>query len=586
MNTKVRQWVDEIVTMCEPDEIVWITGSKEQYDKLYEEACKSGELIKLNQEKHPNCYLHRSRQNDVARTEDKTFICCDNKEDAGPTNNWCAPDEMYSKLKKIYKGSMKGKKMYLIPFAMGVVGSKFTKYGIEASDSIYVVLNMEKMARVGQAALDKINETGDFVKCLHASKDVDFDERYIAHFPHDNTIWSINSAYGGNALLSKKCFALRIASCNARDEDWLAEHMLILGIENPQGEVSYIAAAFPSACGKTNLAMIVPPELYAKKGYKVWCVGDDIAWIRIGDDGRLWAMNAESGFFGVAPGTSRNSNPNMLKTLESNAIFTNVVHNLNDNTIWWEGLPNPPTDALDWKNEKWSVEDGTKGAHPNSRFTVKAEQCPCISKEFDNPNGVPLSAIIFGGRRAKTFPLVLQSKDWEHGVFIGSIMGSETTAAATSAVGVVRRDPMAMLPFCGYNMADYFNHWLNVGKKLTNPPKIFNVNWFRTDDDGNFVWPGFSDNMRVLDWIIRRSNDVGEAELTPIGFVPTASEININELNGITTDIIKNLLSLDNSLWKEEVKNIQSFYNTFEGKIPESLKKALLELEKELNTKN
>jgi len=584
MNAKVKYWVEEIVSMCEPNEVVWITGSKEQYDALYEEACTNGELIKLNEEKHPNCYLHRSNQNDVARTEDKTFICSDAKEDAGPTNNWCDPEEMYDKLKKLYKGSMKGKKMYLIPFAMGVIGSDFAKYGIEASDSIYVVLNMEKMARVGQDALDKINETGQFVKCLHACKDLNFDDRYITHFPQDDTIWSINSAYGGNALLSKKCFALRIASCNARDEGWLAEHMLILGIENPDGEINYIAAAFPSACGKTNLAMLIPPELYAKKGYKVWCVGDDIAWIRAGEDGRLWAMNAENGFFGVAPGTNKNSNPNMVKTLESDVIFTNVAHDIDDNTIWWEGLTSllESDRIVDWKSEKWTPNDGTKGAHPNSRFTVKAENCPCLSKEFDNPDGVPLSAIVFGGRRAKTFPLVVQSKDWEHGVFIGSIMGSETTAAATSAIGIVRRDPMAMLPFCGYNMADYFEHWLNVGEKLTNPPKIFNVNWFRTDENGRFIWPGFSENMRVLDWIIKRSKGDGNAELTPIGFIPAPDEINIKDLKNVTTDIIKNLLSLDNSLWKEEIINIKSFYDTFEGKVPKSLKKALLDLEKDL----
>ena len=554
-NAAVLSWIDEMKALVKPDNVVWIDGSNEQAEQLRQEACKTGELIKLNQDKLPGCYLHRTAINDVARVEGRTFICTKKKEDAGATNNWCDPEEMYTKLKALYDGSYKGRTMYIIPYSMGVVGSEFSKIGIELTDSIYVVLNMLIMTRVGTSVIEALGESSDFVKGLHARKDIDENNRYIVHFPEDNTIWSVNSGYGGNVLLGKKCFALRIASFLARKEGWLAEHMLILGIEDPNGKVRYICAAFPSACGKTNLAMLIPPEGFKKKGYKVWCVGDDIAWLRIGSDGRLWAINPENGFFGVAPGTNIKSNPNALHTTEKDTIFTNVVHNLDDNTVWWEGLDkNPPKNALNWKGEKWDSESGEKGAHPNSRFTAVAKNCPCISDEFDSPTGVPIDAIVFGGRRAKTAPLVYQSFDWEHGVYVGSSMASETTAAASGAVGVVRRDPMAMLPFCGYNMGDYFAHWIEMGRKIPNKPKIFNVNWFRTDDDGKFIWPGFGDNLRVLLWILDRCDDKVEAVETPIGYMPNPEDINIEGLEdqGITVDVIKNLLSVDKELWKED----------------------------------
>ena len=496
-NKTVLDWIEKMVQLVKPDKVVWIDGSEEQLEALRAEACASGEMIKLNEEKLPGCYLHRTAVNDVARVEHRTFICCDKEEDAGPTNHWMAPDKAYEMLYDIARDSYKGRTMYVIPYSMGPIGSPLAKVGIELTDSIYVVLNMAIMARVGQKVLDVLGDSNDWVRGLHCKCDIDEEKRYICHFPQDNTIISVNSGYGGNVLLGKKCFALRIASNQGRNEGWMAEHMLILGLENPQGEVKYIAAAFPSACGKTNLAMLIPPKAYQEKGYKVWCVGDDIAWMRQGPDGRLWAINPENGFFGVAPGTNAKSNPNALASTRQGTIFTNVVHNLDDNTVWWEGLDkNPPTNALNWKGEKWDCTDGSKGAHPNSRFTAPAENCPCISSEFNSTTGVPISAIVFGGRRAKTAPLVYQSRDWDNGVFVGSIMASETTAAATGAVGVVRRDPMAMLPFCGYNMADYWEHWFEMGEKLGDKaPKIFNVNWFRTDDEGNFIWPGFGDNL-------------------------------------------------------------------------------------------
>ena len=471
-NRYVLDWIDEQVKLTQPDKVVWITGEEDQLDALRKEAFSTGELFELNQDLLPGCSLHRTAINDVARVEDRTFICTPTREEAGPTNNWMEPSEMYAKLNALYDGAMKGRTMYVIPYSMGVIGSPFAKYGIELTDSIYVVLNMAIMTRVSSKVLDALGDSPDYIKGLHAKADIDENNRYIVHFPQDNTICSVNSGYGGNVLLGKKCFALRIASYLGRNEGWFAEHMLILGIENPQGEVRYLAAAFPSACGKTNLAMLIPPEVYREKGYKVWCVGDDIAWLRVGEDGRLWAVNPENGFFGVAPGTNEKSNPNALASTRANTIFTNVVHNLDDNTVWWEGLDdNPPTNALDWKGNKWDPSSGVKGAHPNSRFTAPAEQCPVISSEFNNPQGVPISALVFGGRRAKTAPLVYQSFDWNHGVFVGSIMASETTAAAAGAVGVVRRDPMAMLPFCGYNMGDYFAHWINMGDKIENKPK-------------------------------------------------------------------------------------------------------------------
>ncbi|MGM9607823.1 MAG: phosphoenolpyruvate carboxykinase (GTP) [Oscillospiraceae bacterium] len=583
-NRYILDWIDAMAARTRPDKIVWITGDEDQLDQLRAEACATGEMTKLNEEKLPCCYLHRTAENDVARVEDRTFICCRKQEDAGPTNNWMAPQEMYAKLYALYEGSMEGRTMYVIPYSMGVVGSPFAKYGIELTDSIYVVLNMNIMTRVGQVVLDAIGDSPDYIKGLHSKANVDPENRYIVHFPEDNTIMSVNSAYGGNVLLGKKCFALRIASTLGRDEGWMAEHMLILGIQNPAGEVRYLAAAFPSACGKTNLAMLIPPAYYREKGWKVWCVGDDIAWIRVGEDGRLWAMNPEYGFFGVAPGTNEKSNPNALATTRKGTIFTNVALNLDDNTVWWEGLDkNPPKNAIDWKGNPWDGTTSTeKGAHPNSRFTAPAKNCPCISPEFENPKGVPLSAIVFGGRRAKTAPLVYQSFNWQHGVFVGSAMASETTAAAAGAVGVVRRDPMAMLPFCGYNMGDYWQHWLDMGEKLGDKaPKIFNVNWFRTDDEGHFIWPGFGDNLRVLEWIMKRCFNEADAETSPIGYLPRTQDINL-EGSGVDEDTLAGLLNVDVDLWRTEAEGIRAFYDKFGDKLPPKLAQELEGLENRL----
>ncbi len=574
-NQYVQEWVAKQAALTKPDSIVWITGDEAQLDALRAEAVATGEMIKLNEELLPGCYLHRSDPSDVARVESRTFICSKKEEDAGPTNNWMAPDEMYEKLNKLYDGSMQGRTMYVIPYSMSVVGSPFAKYGIELTDSIYVVLSMVIMTRVGNHVLEAIGESDDFIKGLHAKADLDPEERYIVQFPEDNTIMSINSGYGGNVLQGKKCFALRIASCLGRDEDWLAEHMLILGIENPQGETKYVCAAFPSACGKTNLAMLIPPEGYQKDGWKTWCVGDDIAWLRVGPDGRLWAVNPENGFFGVAPGTSAKSNPNALDATKKNTIFTNVVQDLSNNTVWWEGLnKTPPANALNWKGEPWDSTDGSKGAHPNSRFTAPAVNCPCISEKFEDPNGVPISAIIFGGRRAKTAPLVYQSRDWQHGVFVGSIMASETTAAATGAVGVVRRDPMAMLPFCGYHMGDYWQHWLDMGNKIPNQPKIFNVNWFRLDDEGNFLWPGFGDNLRVLEWILKRCDGTADACETEIGYLPRPEDLNVEGLD-VSEATLSEILSVEPALWREEVAGIEEFYAKFGEKLPAALRQEL-----------
>ncbi len=582
-NKHILNWVDEMAALCTPDKIVWIDGSEEQAEALRAEACSTGEMIKLNPEKLPGCYLHRTAVNDVARVEGRTFICTSKKEDAGNINNWMDPKECYEKLTKLYRGSMKGRTMYVIPYSMGIVGSDFAKYGIELTDSIYVVLNMLIMTRVGTNVLEAIGDSADYIKGLHSKANLDEENRYICHFPEDNTIWSINSGYGGNVLLGKKCFALRIASYLGRKEGWMAEHMLILGIEYPNGEVKYVTAAFPSACGKTNLAMLIPPEIFRKQGYKAWCVGDDIAWLRIGPDGRLWAVNPENGFFGVAPGTNEKSNPNALHTCQKDTIFTNVCQNLDDNTVWWEGLDNnPPKNALNWRGEKWDYTKydkndkvKTAGAHPNSRFTAKSSNCPCLSKEFYNPAGVPISAIIFGGRRAKTAPLVYQSTSWQHGTFVGSIMASETTAAASGAVGVVRRDPMAMRPFAGYNMGDYFAHWLEMGKMIPHAPKIFHVNWFRTDDNGNFIWPGFGDNMRVVLWILARCEDKVDADLTPIGYVPKPEDINIEGLDGVTVDTIRDLLSVDVESWKADCENIKAFYEQIGDRVPAELHEEL-----------
>ena len=585
-NKFVDSWIDEMTAMVQPDKIVLITGEEDQLEALRKEACETGEMIKLNEELLPNCYLHRTAVNDVARVEDRTFICTPTKEEAGNINNWMDPAECYAKLTKLYTGSYKGKTMYVIPYSMGVVGSDFAKIGVELTDSIYVVLNMAIMTRVGMNVLKALGDKADFVKGLHATANCDKENRYIVHFPQDNTIWSVNSAYGGNVLLGKKCFALRIASYLGRKEGWMAEHMLILGVEFPNGEIKYVSAAFPSACGKTNLAMLIPPAVLKKQGYKVWTVGDDIAWIRIGEDGRLYAVNPENGFFGVAPGTNEHSNPNALATTKRDCIFTNVCHNLDDNTVWWEGLDNnPPHNAINWKGEKWDYTKydkndkiNTSGAHPNSRFTAKATNCPCLSSEFNSLKGVPLSAIIFGGRRAKTAPLVYESRNWQHGTFVGSIMASETTAAAAGAIGVVRRDPMAMRPFVGYNMGDYFQHWLDMGKKIPNAPKIFHVNWFRTDAEGHFIWPGFGDNLRVVLWILARCEGKVDAVETPIGFVPKAEDINIEGLDGVTVDTIKDLLSIDTQSWLDDVKNIEDFYAQVGSHVPHELYEELGEL--------
>ncbi len=590
-NKYVLSWIDEVAAMCKPDRIVWIDGSEEQAEALRAEACATGELTKLNQELLPGCYLHRTAVNDVARVEDRTFICTPTNEEAGNINNWVDPDEMYAALKNLYTGSMKGKTMYVIPYSMGIVGSDFAKIGIELTDSIYVVLNMIIMTRVGKEVIDALGDSPDYVKGLHSVADCDEKNRYIVHFPQDNTIMSINSGYGGNVLLGKKCFALRIASYLGRKEGWMAEHMLILGIEYPNGDIKYITAAFPSACGKTNLAMLIPPEIYKKQGYKVWTVGDDIAWLRVNkEDGRLYAVNPENGFFGVAPGTNDKSNPNALATIMRDSIFTNVCHDLDNNTVWWEGLnDNPPKNALNWRGEPWDYikydknhKVKTAGAHPNSRFTAPAKNCPCLSKEFYNPKGVPISAIIFGGRRAKTAPLVYESRNWQNGTFVGSIMASETTAAAAGAVGVVRRDPMAMLPFAGYNMGDYFAHWLVMGKKIPNPPKIFNVNWFRTDDNGNFIWPGFGDNMRVLLWILDRCEGKVDAVDSPIGYLPKPEDINIEGLEDVTIDTIKDLLTIDRDAWLADVEGIKAFYAKIGDHVPAVLYEELAKLEASL----
>ena len=551
-NKTVIDWIEEKIALVSPDEVMWIDGSEEQLDALRAKACETGEMTKLNEDLLPGCLLHRTKPNDVARVENRTFICAESADQAGPTNNWMDPAEAYKMLYDIARDSYKGRTMYIIPYSMGPVGSPFSKIGVELTDSIYVVLNMAIMTRIGKKVMDTLGDSNDWVRGLHCSCDIDPEKRYICQFPQDNTIISVNSAYGGNVLLGKKCFALRIASYQGWKESWQAEHMLILGLENPKGEVKYICAAFPSACGKTNLAMLIPPEGYRNKGYKIWCVGDDISWIRKGPDGRLYAINPENGFFGVAPGTNDN------------------------NTVWWEGLDkNPPENAIDWQGRPWNGKTSEeKGAHPNSRFTAPAVNCPCISSEFENPAGVPISAIVFGGRRAKLAPLVYQSRSWNHGVFVGSIMASETTAAAAGAVGVVRRDPMAMLPFCGYNMADYWQHWIDIGAGLDEDkaPKIFNVNWFRKDDDGNFLWPGFGDNMRVLEWIIKRCEGKVDAEETAIGFVPKAEDINLEGIEDeVSEDQLKEILSVDNSLWEDEAKGIEEFYAKFGDRLPKAL---------------
>jgi phosphoenolpyruvate carboxykinase (GTP) len=574
-NPHVIAWVEQMARLCQPDHIVWCDGSETERQRLTEHAVSIGALIPLDQKKRPGCYLHRSNPNDVARVEHLTFICTPTQQEAGPTNNWMAPEEAYKKLSALFAGSMKGRTMYVVPYVMGPVDSPFAKIGIELTDSVYVALNMRVMTRMGQVALDRLGaESDDFNKGLHCTGDLHPDRRFICHFPQDNTIWSFGSGYGGNALLGKKCLALRIASYLGRNEGWLAEHMLILGVESPEGEMTYVAAAFPSQCGKTNFAMMIPPKRF--KGWKVWTVGDDIAWLHVGDDGRLYAINPEAGYFGVAPGTSHSSNPTAMKIIERDTIFTNVAMTP-DGDVWWEGKDGDiPVELIDWQGRPWSRGSLEKAAHPNSRFTAPMKNNPFLSKFADDPQGVPISAIIFGGRRADTIPLVLQSFNWTHGVFFGATMGSETTAAATGKVGIVRRDPFAMLPFCGYNMAEYFKHWLAMQAKISYPPKIFLVNWFRKDKHGKFLWPGFGENMRVLKWIVDRARlHVGGRE-TPIGWVPRPGDLDLSGLD-IASERVEEATHIDFDEWTRELQSAGAFFSTLGPDVPKEL-----ELQREL----
>jgi phosphoenolpyruvate carboxykinase (GTP) len=566
-NEAVEKWVAEIAARTKPDTVVWCDGSEAEKERLTKEAVRRGELIPLNPEKLPGCYLHRSHPSDVARTEHLTFICAPTKDESGPTNNWMAPGEARDKVGKLFDGSMRGRTMYVVPFLMGPPGSRFAKVGVEITDSIYVVLNMRIMTRMGNVAWQELGSASDFTRCLHSLGDLSPDRRFILHFPQDNEIWSIGSGYGGNALLGKKCLALRIASYLGRKEGWMAEHMLILGVQTPDGAIHYVTAAFPSACGKTNMAMLVPPAPLAARGWKVWTIGDDIAWLRVGDDGRLWAVNPEAGFFGVAPGTGAKTNRNAMATINRNAIFTNVALKP-DGTVWWEGHDDPPVAGmLDWQGKPWDPSSGQAAAHPNSRFTAPASQCPVISPEWENPRGVPISAILFGARRQRVVPLVYQSFDWQHGTFLGATLASETTAAAVGKVGVMRRDPMAMVPFCGYNMADYWAHWLDMGRRTPKPPKIFRVNWFRTGANGKFLWPGFGENLRVLEWVLDRCRGRGEGEETPIGYVPTENAIDGEGL-GLPPDTMRELLRVDRSDWIEAVHGQREYFEKFGDHLP------------------
>ncbi len=567
-NRHLLGWVEEMAAMCQPDAVVFCDGSETETKRLTDFAVSKGILIPLNQEKHPGSYLHRSNPNDVARVEHLTFICTPTKDEAGPTNNWMAPADAYTKLKGLFTGSMKGRTMYVVPYVMGPLGSEHSKIGIELTDSVYVALNMGIMTRMGKPALDMLEQKNDFNRGLHCTGDVNPERRYICHFPQDNAIWSFGSGYGGNALLGKKCLALRIGSHLGKTEGWLAEHMLILGVEDPDGTKTYVAAAFPSACGKTNFAMMIPPKRFA--GWRVFTVGDDIAWLRVGEDGRLWAVNPENGYFGVAPGTNMKSNPNAMKTIAKNTIFTNVAVTKNGE-VWWEGLDGEVPDELtDWKGEPWKKGSTEKAAHPNSRFTAPASNNPILSSHVNDPRGVPISAIIFGGRRSNTVPLVMQSFNWAHGVYLGSTMASETTAAATGATGVVRRDPMAMLPFCGYNMAEYFQHWLNMQKRVPYPPKIFLVNWFRKNKDGKFMWPGYGDNMRVLKWIIDRAHGKVGAQESLFGWVPKQGHIDLSGLE-ISPETVDEATAIDEGEWKFELESQKGFFEQFGDKMPKTL---------------
>src|SRR5262245_9965564 len=579
MATPVEQWVNDAAKMTRPQKVVWCDGSEAEYEGLIERMLEDGTLIRLNQEAYPGCYLHRSHPSDVARTEHLTFICSAERDDAGPTNNWMPPTDAREKVGKLFDGSMQGRTMYVVPYIMGPVESPYSKVGVEITDSPYVAANMRIMTRMGRVALDRLGTSDDFVPGLHSIGDLSPERRFILHFPEERLIWSVGSGYGGNALLGKKCLALRIASVMGRDQGWMAEHMLILGLEDPTGEVTYMAAAFPSACGKTNLAMLVSPLEHL--GYKVWTVGEDITWMQQGPDGRLWAINPEAGFFGVAPGTSLKTNPNVMGAIRQNSIFTNVAVTPHGEP-WWEGMDGPvPPQLTDWRGNPWAP-GKEKAAHPNSRFTTPAHQCPSISSHWEDSQGVPISAIIFGGRRARVAPLVYQSFNWQHGVFMGASMASETTAAATGAVGVVRHDPMAMLPFCGYNMADYFGHWLEVGRSTAQPPKIFQVNWFRTDAQGNFLWPGFGQNVRVLKWILERVRGSGKAVETPIGWIPTPDGLEREGLD-LPTSTLEELLHIDRDDWEQEIASQHKFFGQFGARLPREIQAEHEALEQRLH---
>ena len=564
----LEQWVNEVAALTRPERIQWCDGSDPEYNTLVRQMLQSGDLIELNQQTHPRCYLHRSSPSDVARVEHLTFVCHTDQQDSGPNNHWMAPAEAHAKMNALFDGCMAGRTLYVIPYCMGPIDSPLARCGVEITDSPYVVANMRIMTRMGATAQARIEREGHFVKGLHSTGELDPARRFIMHFPEELSIQSYGSGYGGNALLGKKCHALRIASNQARTEGWLAEHMLIVGIENPQGETHYIAAAFPSACGKTNLAMLIPPEGYRRDGWKVWTIGDDICWMRPGEDGRLYAINPEAGFFGVAPGTSNSSNPNALATIAHDTIYTNVAVTA-DNQPWWEGLPGAP--VTDWQGRAYDAANGP-AAHPNSRFTVSATQCPTWSEKAEAPQGVPLSAIVFGGRRPSLLPLVMEARDWTHGVLMGAAMGSETTAAATGEVGVLRRDSMAMKPFCGYHYGDYFAHWLSFDQASAKLPKIFHVNWFRKSADGQFLWPGFGDNLRVLQWMIDRVDGRVAGVQTAIGTVPQAAELNLDGLK-IDRARLDDLLEVDNGAWQDELAAIGEYLDTFSPRLPERLRK-------------